>query len=401
MPARRLLVVLAVALAVLVAIPAGSASAQTPAPGASVFDGNAMWIWQLQKAGSLSSIAKRAKAANVNALYIKSANGDFVWSQFTPAMVDYFHRQGIKVCGWAYVYGGGGGPKWGTPAQEATASAAAIKRGADCFVIDPESEYEGRYAAADAYMTKLRTLVGPDTPIGVASFPYVDFHPSLPYSVFLRPDGGSQGNLPQMYWDTIQVSPDRILDRTLGWNQLYGRPVYPIGQIYLGEGRSSFPPPKDIRRFRQLSKAYGLTGTSWWEWSDSSAAGFRAATGAPGPALPARTPPAPTVSRGAAGDWVVWAQEHLNGAGHKVSVTGRFGAQTETAVRQFQAASKLPATGKLDPTTWAQLNKVTPVPTHWARRSGGPASAAAVGDGSAPDSASLPAVRDELAGTPK
>src|SRR5262245_55757425 len=164
MPVRGLLAASVLAL-LLVALPTsawaqvggGTPIGQTPGqpgvtPAPSPFDGNAMWIWQLPKAGSWASIAARAKANNISALYIKSANGKAEWSQFTPAMVDYFQAQGLKVCGWAYLYGGSS--TWGTPTQEAIASANAyLKDGADCFLMDPESEYEGKYVAADTYMT--------------------------------------------------------------------------------------------------------------------------------------------------------------------------------------------------------------------------------------------------------
>lgn len=423
MPVRGVLAALIVAL-LLAAVPAAASAAaggtptgqtpagQTPAapgvtPAPSPFDGNAMWIWQLPKAGTWAQVAKRAKANNVSALYIKSANGRYEWTQFTPAMVDYFQAQGLKVCGWAYLYGGS--PKWGSPKQEAIASANAyLKDGADCFILDPETEYEGRdrYAAADTYMTKLRQLVGADFPIALATFPYVDYHPSMPYSVFMRPDGGAQANAPQMYWDTIRVTPDRIFARTYGWNELYRRPIYPIGQTYMGEGRSTYPKTGDIKRFRVLSQAYGSPGLSWWEWSQSTTSGFRAATKPLTSAVAPKQAPLPTIQRGkagASGDWVVWAQEHLNGAGQSVPVTGTFGTMTEKAVRNYQAANGLPVNGKLDPATWSGLLDETPVRTRWSKSKlrKGPASAAAVGGGSAPQSASLPAKRDELAGTPR
>ena len=50
--------------------------ASSPGSG-SPFDGNAMWIWQLPRTerGNLAAIAARAKANNVRALYVKSADG--------------------------------------------------------------------------------------------------------------------------------------------------------------------------------------------------------------------------------------------------------------------------------------------------------------------------------------
>lgn len=383
--------VIALLAALLVCAPA-SAQDEPPADAGSPFDGNAMWIWQLPKAngGNLAAIAARAKATNVKALFIKSADGPVNdWRQFTPAMVDYFHSQGLKVCGWHYVYGR-------RPGAEARLSANAIKDGADCFIIDAEAEYEGRYAAADEYMTKLRALVGDQAPIALAAFPYVDFHPSFPYSVFMRPKDGAEYNLPQMYWRAIGTSVDEVFRHTYRWNVPYDRPIFPLGQTWQS------PPVAEIKRFRQLASAYGAPGVSWWEWSQSSANVFRATGRVVTGNMTARSEKPVTVRRGSSGDWVVWAQEHLNGAGQAVKVTGNFGPQTVRAVTAFQTAEGLPASGMLDPATWTALIEAEPVSTAWARRArrarkGRRASAASVGAG-APASARLPSKGNELAG---
>jgi len=365
------------------------APVDAPADAGSPFDGNAMWIWQLPKAngGDWEAIAQQAKATNVTALFIKSADGPVNdWRQFTPEMVDYFHSQGLKVCGWHYVYGR-------RPGAEARLSANAMKDGADCFIIDAEAEYEGRYAAADEYMTKLRALVGDDAPIALAAFPYVDFHPSFPYSVFMRPKGGAEYNLPQMYWRAIGTSVDEAFRHTYRWNVPYDRPIFPLGQIWQS------PSVSEIKRFRQLASAYGAPGVSWWEWSQGPASVFRATGRVVAGNVTARSENPVTIRRGSSGDWVVWAQEHLNGAGQAVKVTGNFGPQTQLAITAFQTAEGLPVSGTLDPATWTALVEAEPVSTPWARRARGArsASAASVGAG-APASARLPSKRNELAG---
>ena len=48
----------------------------------------------------------------------------------------------------------------------------AKRRGADCFVIDAEAEYAGKYAAADWYIRRLKRLVGPKFPLALSTFPY-------------------------------------------------------------------------------------------------------------------------------------------------------------------------------------------------------------------------------------
>ena len=123
------------------------------------------------------------------------------------------------MCGWQYVYGN-------SPIGEANVSAWAKRAGADCFVIDAEAEYQGKYVSADLYVRRLRALVGPSYPIALAPFPYVDYHPGFPYSVFLAP-GAAQANQPQMYWHTIGTSVDQNFSHTYTWNRIYKRPIFP------------------------------------------------------------------------------------------------------------------------------------------------------------------------------
>ena len=166
------------------------------------------------------------------------------------------HANGLKVCGWQYVYGN-------QPIYEAEVGAAAVRAGADCLLIDAESEYEGKYVQAQEYVKKLRQLIGPGFPVGLAGFPYVDYHPAFPYSVFLGP-GGAQYNVPQMYWPDIGTTVDYVYSHTWDFNALYGRPIEPLGEV------AGNPPARQIVRFRQMSRAYGASGVSWWDWQESS-----------------------------------------------------------------------------------------------------------------------------------
>jgi hypothetical protein len=151
----------------------------------SPFDGQGMWIWYVSKSngGNVASIVAQAHAAGVSTLFIKSSDGSSnYWSQFSPQMVAELHANGIKACAWQYVYGT-------NPAGEANLGAQAAANGADCLVIDAEGEYEGHYAAAQTYINDLRAKIGPAYPLALAAFPYVNYHPSFPYSVFLGPNG--------------------------------------------------------------------------------------------------------------------------------------------------------------------------------------------------------------------
>lgn len=382
----------------------------SPPVGPSAFDGSGMWIWYLSKSegGDPAAIAAKAAQHGVRTIFVKSADGANVWSQFSAVAVATLKATGLRVCGWQFVYGR-------DPIGEAVAAAAAKDAGADCFVIDAETAYEGRYAQAQRYVTKLRELVGADYPIGLTSFPYVDYHPSLPYSVFMGP-GGATFNLPQVYWKTIGDTVDESLAHTYQWNLPYETTILPLGQTYDG------PRAADIRRFRQLSTAYGARGLSWWVWQFASASDWTA-LGEPVDAIDRPPTLWPTLRArsdgrvGSRGDLVVWAQQHLLGAGQTVDVDGQFGLGTADAVRAFQAASSLPVTGEIDAATWPVLLKATPAVVDWvakanaasrAARAAGARAATARSRGGAlppgpngPASAALPAKRYEIPGGPR
>ncbi|MDX6668736.1 MAG: hypothetical protein QOK04_2116 [Solirubrobacteraceae bacterium] len=352
-------------------------------PGvATAFDGNGIWIFLLSRLASADpdAIATQAKQHGLTTVYIKSSDAASYNTQFSARLVSALKARGLRVCAWPYVYGD-------DPSGEAAASARAVTNGADCLVIDAETEYEGRYSQAQQYIRALRSRIGDSYPLGLSGFPYVDYHPSFPYSVFLGP-GGAQFNVPQMYWRAIGVSVDSVYDHTYSWNRLYGAAIYPLGQLY------DDPPPSQIVRFRQLAGAYGARGLSWFDWQNASTRGFDA-TGSALPALSGFTAQGalPTVGRGARGDVVVWAQQHLISAGQSVTADGGYGAQTETAVRNFQASKGLPVSGSIDAPTWQALMRYAPTVRAFAR-----ASRAGARGVSGPPSAALPAVADELRG---
>ncbi len=347
-----------------------------------------MWIWYVDAShgGNLRRIIKRARKSKIGTLYIKSGDGTNVWSQFSSSLVDRLQRAGLKVCGWQYVYGR-------NPVGEAKVSAVAKRRGADCFVIDAETEYEGNYSGADRYIRRLRRLVGPKFRLSLSTFPYAHYHPGFPYSVFLGP-GAATVNLPQVYWKTIGDSVKEAIGTTWTYNRMYKRGIYPVGQTYLG------PPLKDLTRFQRFTASYG-SAPSWWSWQETNGSEW-STLGKPlaGPYpryRPVRTHP--TTERGARGDHVVWLQQHLAGAGYELPITGIFGKQTRRAVREFQKSRGLAVDGRVGNQTWKRLLKVQPVRVRWsgtrARRSGVAASSSQRG----PLSAGIPPKRNELAGS--
>jgi hypothetical protein len=376
------------------ALPGGTGEVADPPSEAPVaatpFDRQGMWIWYVEQSegGDLARIVARANRAGIGTLYIKSGDGGHYWSQFSYALVDALHEAGLDVCAWQFVYGE-------SPLAEAKIAAAAVRHGADCLVIDAESDYEGRYAAADRYIRALRARIGSAFPLSLAGFPYVDYHPAFPYSVFFGPEGAGF-NQPQMYWKAIGTSVRGVYEHTYLFNRLWGHPVYPVGQTYESPGRG------EVLRFRRFAAGYGGQAPSWWDWQETSSRTWGALGATSAGPLPAYRPIVshPLLKRGSRGDLVVWAQEHLVGAGlTQLPVTGVFGRQTYAAVRAFQAGRGLPADGAIGTTTWSALLSVEPARPVWSARrartsSGGAASRAVPAH--RPASASLPAKAYEI-----
>jgi peptidoglycan hydrolase-like protein with peptidoglycan-binding domain len=334
-------------------LPRQAATAATPTGTA--FDGQGMWIWYLSQSngGEVASIAARAHQAGVTTLFIKSSDGSSnYWSQFSSQLVAELHANGLKACAWQYVYGA-------SPAGEAELGARAVAAGADCLVIDAEAEYERRYAAAQTYIRHLRAKIGPSYPLALASFPYVSYHPSFPFSVFLGPEG-AQFNAPQMYWKDIGVSVDTVYANTYIANRIYGRGLFPLGQTYGGVSSS------EIVRFREEAVDYGAAGVSFWDWQETNSHGW-AALAAPLAPLTSVTPNGeyPELSSGSKGDPVLWLQEHLASAIPAQELTGIFASHTTANLQAFQTAHGIAPSGVAEAATWQALLTLAPAPVEW------------------------------------
>jgi hypothetical protein len=336
-----------------------------------------MWIWYVKKAdgGKVKNIVRRARRRGIETVLIKSGDAGSYWGQFRPKLVNALKARGLNVCAWQFVYGN-------SPSAEADVAARAVRAGADCFVIDAEGHYEGKYSQASTYMSRLRSLVGPDYPIALAAFPYVDYHPAFPYSVFLGP-GGAQYNLPQLYWKTIGTSVDEAFVHTFVFNRVYNRPILPLGQTYLN------PTKRDIKRFRRLALAYGMGGVSWWSWQHSGKRQWKAVGGGVRAEAIAPYDSYPTLRVGSKGDMVAWAQQLLAGGGFTTEISGYFEEPTRQALVAFQTSRGILASGVLDPLTWPHLLKLPPLPVRWT--SGGAVAASKPGVRPEPRSAELPA----------
>src|SRR5262245_999176 len=386
---RAPLALAAAALAVALAAGplSGGAVSQTTGdapPAKNPLAGDGMWIWYVSHSshGKPGAIAKKAHANGIETVLIKSGDGTTYWSQFSPKVVGKLHALGLNVCAWQFIYGR-------KPGKEAKVGAAAVANGADCLVLDVEGQYEGRYPQASYFMASLRSRIGQEYPVALASFPYVDYHPALPFSVFLGP-GGAQYNVPQLYWKDIGTTVDTGFIHTWVWNRIYQRPILPLGQVY------NNPKAGQIKRFRALAMSHGFEGVSWWSWQSAGKRQWKALRTPVAPAATQPYPSYPFLRLGSKGDYVAWAQQLLAGAGMSVPVTGYYQGSTQSAVYSFQAVNGLPQTGNLDVPTWSVLIQKKPVPVTWTKSGAVASRAGGRLTLPAPRSAKLPPVRDEI-----
>jgi hypothetical protein len=319
---------------------------------------HAMWIWLMSATdgGNINKIITQAKLDGVRTLIIKNGDGRTLWSQFNPTLVKEIHAAGLKVCAWQYVYGN-------YPLQEAEVGADAKKDGADCLIIDAEVQYQGRYVAAQTYIKDLRARVGAKFSVGLAGLPYVEYHESFPYSVFLGPNG-AQFNMPQMYWIDIGTTVPYIYQTTYTENSIYQRPIYPLGQLY-GDSYGS-PNALSVGQFNTLAKDYKAGGVSWWDFQSATASWLVDTNHtAAAPASFMAYTNAVTLVKGNLGDQVIWAQQHLDGASAKIAIDGDYGAVTISAVKAFQAAHGIPVSGQINGRTWDVLLRYKPTAVTW------------------------------------
>jgi len=322
--------------------------------------GHAMWIWLMSATdgGNITKIITQAKLDGIKTLIIKNGDGRTLWSQFNPTLVKEIHAAGLKVCAWQYIYGN-------YPLQEAQVGASAKKDGADCLVIDAEVQYQGRYVAAQQYIKDLRARVGAKFSVGLAGLPYVEFHENFPYSIFLGPNG-AQFNMPQMYWIDIGTTVPYIYQTTYTENSIYQRPIYPLGQLY-GDSSGS-PSALSVGQFNTLARDYKATGTSWWDFQSATSSWlWDTKFSAAAPANFVAYTNAVTLVKGNKGDQVIWAQQHLDGAGFRLAVDGVYGPTTVSAVDIFQADHHLAVTGQVNGRTWDLLLHYKPTAVTWKR----------------------------------
>ncbi len=178
-----------------------------------------MWIWELRKLRGRRPRPRSPPAPTPPGSRPCSSRAPTApraaGRSSTPRWSQALHANGLRVCAWQFVYGndplGRGRARRRRRGRRRRLPGDRRREPVRGQVRRRPSSTWARCAppSARAY------------PIGLTSFPYVDYHPRLPYSVFLGP-GGAQANLPQVYWKDIGGTVDAVSGHTLAHNRIYG-----------------------------------------------------------------------------------------------------------------------------------------------------------------------------------
>ncbi len=234
------------------ATPTSSALKGSPAPslldgGINAADlGKGDWIWQIPTCisalgvGDVQGLIDYEKNRGMKWITVKCGNGSSIWTQFTADLVNRAHAAGLKIFGWAYMFGD-------DVPGEVSMALNALNLGADGFIIDAETEYEtlaNNSVAASNFCYAVKAAY-PNRFLAHAPFPIISSHPGYPYIAFGK---GCDAVMPQAYWADIGgtngtnyaiTMVTRMNSEWRNWQNALSaantnaiKPIIPIGQAY-------------------------------------------------------------------------------------------------------------------------------------------------------------------------
>ncbi len=213
------------------------------------YAGKQLWIWEISQSlgGNIESIVSLGKDLGVSGFLVKAHDGRAVWPQFQQVLGP-LKQAGFLVGAWGYVYSS-------DIAGEADAAQTVIDAGADWYVFDGESSFNGAAAAADQLGGMIRRK-NPNLTIGYAPFALPNDHPNFPYAEFSK---YCEVCLPQVYWSEFGISAAEAVTESVHQLSGFGLPIAPIGQAY-GSATSA-----SIGQFAASARAHDCVGVSFWD----------------------------------------------------------------------------------------------------------------------------------------
>ncbi len=216
--------------------------------------GKGDWIWQMNTTMShlgvttVQQVVDYEQALGMQWITVKCGDAGSIYTQFSSDLITRAHAAGLKIFGWAYVYGnnskvyGSGSTQAANINGEINVALNALNLGADGLIIDAEIEYETnatRRADATLYAHTIKANY-PTRFLAHAPFPYINSHSGFPYLEF---GTNCDAVMPQDYWGAIGISPaTMVINMNSQWrawqNTLTGfntnaiKPIVPLAQSY-------------------------------------------------------------------------------------------------------------------------------------------------------------------------
>ena len=343
-----------------VANAAPAATRTIPAQRGALPIGKGMWIWQPERAegGDPAAIVRRAKAANLTHLYVRTGTlkGGFDGGEFLNRLLPPAHAAGIRVYGWDFPY-------LNNIDSDVARAAAAAKHltpdghRIDGFASDIELRSMGvniNNHTAFEYGQKLRAMVGREFPL-IATVPRPN--PALKLFPFPEVLAHFDAVAPMVYW--MGNDPAATVIDTIRQLAPLGRPIIPVGQAYDGGsegGPAGIPPRHQIQAFMKAAEEAGAVSVSWWSWQHADQQAWDAVRDAGEFMPPAGAGSAMKAGQVRAYQALLWSLGFAGPAG----INGLWDPATVKAVSDYQRAARLPVTGVIDAATREAL--LTPFP---------------------------------------
>lgn len=231
--------------------------------------GKGFFVWVIDRCegGDPAAIAALAKAAGLEHVLIKIADGATFYNRdrttgydHVPAVVAALRKQGLAVWGWQYIYG------YDPLGEARVAISSVLSLELDGFIVNAEAEYKlaGRGRAAESYMATLRTGLK-DIPIGLSSYRFPSYHREFPWAQFVK---AVDFVMPQVYWMGAH-NPGYQLQRSFQeYQALQPDKVYiPTGAAFRESGWQ--PTFGEVLEFMEAAQSLGLGGVNFWEWGNT------------------------------------------------------------------------------------------------------------------------------------
>lgn len=238
--------------------------------------GKGQWIWELKNCedGDVDRIIAKCKKYNVSYVLIKSYDGENLYpsnaaSQLTKEISDKFHANGISVYSWSFNYG------YNIPREVALALYSLEQLGVDGHIFNAETVFENLPNPAESAKALLEPVRAkhPEAFLAHAPFAIIDYHTRFPYIEFGK---YCDAVMPQMYFGTIGVSVERMVDWTYEqfskWEKTWTesgnsdsvKPIIPISQGYDNSQTNFVMTATQVREF--ITRVAGYGSVNFWSF---------------------------------------------------------------------------------------------------------------------------------------